>query len=125
MGPYFNDEHEAVWYPVCESIPAAKQLALDVAARLHAKQLGGVLITKVPAFRQVYPHIDLGWHALHYEKIAVQIAGNDRQGFCFEDASLSAEPGESYQFNNQAKHWVYNDSRHDRITFIVCIRRAH
>jgi len=125
LGPHFNDAHEAQWYPVCDLLPAAKRLASEVAQTMGATSLGGVLITKVPAGKQIYPHIDLGWHALHYEKIAVQIAGNDKQAFCFEDGHVSAQPGQSYWFNNQATHWVTNESDEDRITFICCIRRVH
>jgi hypothetical protein len=125
LGPHFNDPHKAVWYPVCEQIPAAKALALEVADNMQADELGGVLLTKIPAHSQVYPHVDAGWHALHYEKVAVQIAGNHRQAFCFQDSHVSAEAGQSYTFNNQATHWVTNDSELERITLIVCIRRDH
>ena len=118
MGPHFNDPHEAVWYDF--DLPKSKALAQKIAE--GAKELGGVLITKIPAGCQVYPHIDQGWHALHYEKIAVQIQGNEKQAFCFDDGSLSALPGETYWFNNQSTHWVKNDSDEDRITMIVCTR---
>jgi hypothetical protein len=106
IGPQFNDPHIAVWYPVCAVLPSAKLLALDVANRNQASSLGGVLITKIPGGNKVHPHVDGGWHALHYEKIAVQLAGNEKQAFCFEGESLSALPGESYWFHNQSPHWV-------------------
>jgi Aspartyl/Asparaginyl beta-hydroxylase len=125
FGPRFNEEHHAVWYPVCEQLPAARELALAVASQFDSTEMGGVLLTKVPAHRQIYPHRDLGWHALYYEKIAVQIAGNEHQAFCFDDACVSALPGQSYQFNNQATHWVKNDSEEDRVTLICCLRRVH
>ena len=124
LGPRFNDEHEPIWYPVCESIPAAKALALQVFESVGGK-FGGVLITKIPPAKQVYPHIDMGWHALYYEKIAIQVQGNERQAFHFEDGSLSPKSGASFWFNNQASHWVTNDSDEDRISLIVCIRRTH
>jgi len=125
FGPHFNDAHDSVWYPVIEKLPAAVNLAHEVMERLDADYLGGILITKIPAGKQVYPHSDQGWHALHYQKIAVQIAGNDKQAFCFEDGRVSAKPGQSYWFNNQATHWVTNRSAEDRMTFICCIRRIH
>jgi hypothetical protein len=124
FGPAFNDEHESVWYPVCEQIPAAKSLALEVGHNLNAK-LGGVLITRVGPGKQVYPHIDKGWHALHFEKIGVQIAGDLYQEFRFDDAKLTALSGQSFWFNNQAPHSVINYGSQDRITMIVCIRRNH
>ncbi len=125
LGPHFNDAHESSWYRVIEQLPASVDLAEQVMERMDAQTLGGILITKVPARKQVYPHIDTGWHALHYEKIAVQIAGNLEQAFNFEGERVSALPGESYWFNNQAPHWVTNPTDEDRMTFICCIRRVH
>lgn len=125
LGPHFNDPHEAVWYPVVEKIPSVKALSADVLRIVGGKILGGILITRVPAGKQVYPHVDFGWHALSHDKFAVQIAGNTDQAFCFHDERLSALPGELYQFNNQVPHWVVNDSEEDRVTLIVCVRRPH
>jgi hypothetical protein len=118
LGPHFNDPHEAVWYDF--DLPETTALAKAVSQ--GAKRLGGVLITKVPAGAQVYPHVDYGWHALYYQKIAVQIQGNEEQAFCYDDGQLSALPGESYWFDNQAPHWVKNNSPQDRITLICCMR---
>lgn len=125
IGPHFNDTHESVWYPVVEKIPAVKDLAMKVADIATADELGGVLITRIAAGKQVYPHIDRGWHADYYEKIGVQIAGHPEQAFCFDGEKLSANTGEAYWFRNDVSHWVTNDSDEDRITLIVCIRRTH
>ena len=125
VGSRFNEPHEAVWYPVVEKLPALRPLVFDVMRTVEGEHLGGVLITRVPAGKQVYPHVDQGWHALHYRKFAVQIAGNVEQSFCFENEGLSALPGELYEFNNQAPHWVVNPTPEARVTLICCIRRAH
>ena len=125
IGPHFNDPHEAVWYPVVEKIPSVKMLVNEVQRIVEGEHLGGVLITRVPAGKQVYPHVDQGWQAMSHDKYAVQIAGHAEQSFCFEDESLSALPGELYRFNNQAPHWVLNPTSEDRITLIVCVRRVH
>lgn len=125
IGPQFNDEHEAVWYPVVEKIPAVKALVSQLMDEFEGQQLGGVLITRIPSGKQVYPHVDQGWHALHYEKFAIQLKGTAEQAFCFSGEKLSALPGELYWFNNQSCHWVVNPTREDRITLIVCIRRDH
>lgn len=89
------------------------------------KELGGVLITKIPAGKQVYPHVDGGWHAEHYEKFAILVQGNPEQEFCFESSALRCREGDSFTFDNHFPHWVTNDSPEDRITLIICIRRAH
>lgn len=118
----FHEPHESVWYPVVADIPAAWSLARKVKRLAGAETLGGVLITKIPPGGRVEPHVDGGWHAAHYRKLAVQVKGNQDQAFCFEDAQLRAEPGEVYEFDNSQRHWVVNDSDTDRITLIVCVR---
>lgn len=119
----FNAEHEPAWYPVAEQLPAAVGIADALMGMLRGITLGAVLITKIPAGKQVYPHIDGGWHARHFEKFAVQVKGNDRQAFHFKDEDLITHDGDLFWFDNAYPHWVTNDSDEDRITLIVCIRR--
>lgn len=120
----FNSEHVAEWYPVCEVLTEAKRLASQISRDYGAEQLGGVLITKVPAGKQIYPHADVGWHARHYSKFALQIQGNDRQRFKFEGEELITRDGDTFWFENSYPHWVTNDSDEDRITMIVCINSS-
>lgn len=118
----FNGPHKSVWYPVSEKLPSVKALSEELAEALEAECLGGILITKVPAYKQVYPHADSGWHAGFYQKVGMQLAGNEDQAFCFDDGELSAMPGETYWFDNHVRHWVRNDSSEDRITLIVTLK---
>ena len=120
---FFQGEHESVWYPVADEIPAVRALARRLFKDVRGQRLGGVLITRIPPGGRVEPHIDGGWHAGFYEKFAIQLQGNKEQAFCFEDSQLSAMPGESYIFDNSKLHWVTNDSDTDRMTLIVCIKR--
>lgn len=119
----FNAEHTPHWYPVAEQLPAARELAVEVMLDQSGFELGAVLITKIPAGCQVYPHIDQGWHARTFEKFAVQVKGHPRQAFHFEGEDLITAPGDLFWFDNAYPHWVTNDSDEDRITLIVCIRR--
>lgn len=119
----FNAEHTPEWYPVWEALPAARELAMDVMLDQNGVELGAVLITKIPAGCQVYPHVDQGWHARYFEKFAVQIHGHPRQAFHFEGEDLITAPGDLFWFDNAYPHWVTNDSDADRVTLIVCIRR--
>ena len=121
--PDFHGPHESVWYPCIRVIPGAWKLAREVMRRVGGKTLGGVLITRIHPGGMVRPHVDTGWHAGHYEKFAVQIKGNQAQAFCFEGCELRPEPGDLYTFDNSKLHWVINDSDHERITLIVCIKR--
>lgn len=119
-----NEPFEAVWYPVIQQLPEVRQICSAIMYAVGGDQLGGVLITRIPPGKICKPHEDKGWHADFYDKYAVQIQGNGKQAFCFEEGRYSAMPGEVYWFENHAKHWVVNDSDEDRITMIVCIRHA-
>ena len=115
--------HESVWYPASEQLPATKALALEMFELIEGKELGGILIIRVPPGKEIYPHVDAGWHAQHHEKFAVQISGHPRQEFAFEDGSLSALPGESYWLDNSYPHWVLNPTPKDWINMTVCYRK--
>ena len=117
MGP-----HESVWYPVCTDLRAGRALAEEMFRFVEGKQLGGVLIIRIPPGKEIYPHIDAGWHAAFYKKIAVQISGDPEQEFAFEDGSLRALPGESYWLDNSHPHWVTNPTPKDWINMTVCYR---
>lgn len=119
----FNAEHAPAWYPAARQLPEAERLSQAISVEFQALSLGAVLITKIPAGKRVYPHIDQGWHARHFEKFAICIQGNDKQAFHFEGESLITHPGDLWWFDNAYPHWVTNDSDEDRITLIVCIRR--
>lgn len=118
----FNCEHVSVWYPVVSEIPAIWSIVRKVCRRVKG-DLGGVLITRIPAGGKVTPHIDRGWHAEAHRKIAVQIKGDLNQSFNWDGFSLSAVDGEVYEFRNDIPHWVDNDSDRERITLIICIRK--
>lgn len=120
----FNDPHESVWYPESELTPAVKPIVFGLMAAVDGERLGGVLITKIPAGARCLPHVDTGWHARYYDKYAVQLAGNEKQAFHFQTASLVTFPGDVFSFDNEHVHWVTNDSDEDRVTLIVCIRNA-
>lgn len=119
---FFNQPHKSEWYAGAAKIPAVRELAEQMFHLVSGAELGGVLITLIPAGGEVKPHVDGGWHAEYYRKFAIQLKGNEKQAFCFEDSRLSAEPGESYEFDNSKLHWVTNDSDEERMTLIVCVR---
>jgi len=117
----FNAQHVAEWYPVVRAIPTAKALSERIAEDFDS-ELGGVLVTKIPAGKTCYPHVDHGWHAHHYEKLALQVKGHPAQRFHVEDDELTTVDGDLFTFDNSKVHWVTNESSEDRITMIVCVR---
>lgn len=126
FGPNFNDEHIPVWYPAWERLPALRPLIFGLMQIFEGEMLGGVLITKVPAGKKIYPHIDAGWHVDYYEKFYVQLTGATGCDFCCEYGNeverFTPMAGDVYHFDNRKTHWVDNNSDVDRITLIVCIR---
>lgn len=121
-GQLHNGAHESVWYSsarVLRVIPTVK----SICERYKATSLGGVLMTRIPAGCQCYPHLDDGWHARAYEKFALQIDSAPGQRFCFEGEELETRPGDLFWFDNQYTHWVVNPTAYERVTMIVCLKR--
>lgn len=116
-----GEPHKAVWYPCADVLPV-RDLVYPLMAAVQGDELGGILITKIPAGKECRPHVDHGWHARYYQKFAIQIAADPGQAFCFEDEQLVTEPGDLFFFDNAYSHWVPNPTAHDRITMIVCIK---
>jgi hypothetical protein len=114
--------HKSVWYPAADVLPSAKALAIEMFESVNGREFGGVLIIRVPPGKEIYPHVDRAWHAEYYQKIAVQIVGNARQEFAFEDGSLSALPGTAYWLDNSFLHWVLNPTPEPWINMTVCYR---
>jgi hypothetical protein len=121
--PYkFNEEHEAVWYPAAALLPSVQPLAERLAYLHGARKIGAVLITKVPAGKQIYWHSDRSWHADNHRKWLVLLRGNEGQSFEFEGEQLYARPGECFEFMNAYPHQVLNPTSEDRMSLIVCLR---
>lgn len=122
VAKFHNGPHESSWYPCIGDIPSAWSLARKVRRFMGADRIGGVLITRIAPGGQIMPHIDQGWHAREYEKVIVQVKGNRKQVFGFEDAELRPETGDVYWFRNDVRHWVKNESQEERISLIVCFK---
>jgi hypothetical protein len=117
-----DSEFDSIWLEPHKLLTAVQSIAFGVMGLVQGERLGGVLITRIPPGKQVYPHVDLSWHAKYYDKFAVQIESHQQQAFCYEDGKFVSAPGDIYWFNNQAEHWVINESPVDRITLILCIK---
>lgn len=120
---FVSEPHESAWYPSAYVLTALKEVIFDLCRQYAVERLGGVLITRIPAGGQVAPHIDRGWHAGYYEKLALQLQSHPDQRFCFEDGGFQCGAGTLYTFDNSKSHWVTNESPDDRMTAIICVRR--
>lgn len=114
--------HDAMWHEPAE-ILGVKPVCLDIMRLVGGSILGGVLITRIPPGATCRPHQDRGWHADVHDKYALQITSAPGQFFRFEGESLESKPGDLFSFKNENTHWVTNDTKYERVTMIVCVRK--
>ena len=118
----FGGEHDSVWYPASDALPAAKPIIHGLMTQVHGERLGGVLITRIPPGGVIEAHTDVGWHPEYYDKFYVQLESGDGADFWCGDESITPKRGDVYFFDNSKIHGVRNNSTEDRMTLIVCIR---
>ena len=98
-------------------------MAETVCKYLGAIQLGGHYVIKVPAGKKVYPHIDFSWHSTYYNKYMVILKTQPGVVFGWEHSgNLIPLTGDLWNFENNTKHWVYNDSDEDVLIATFSVR---
>ncbi len=120
----FAEPFTPVWYDAWFALPHLRPLVFSLMARVEAVQLGGVLITRVPAGQQVAPHDDRGrWHPSFFTtKAYLPLLTNDRCYSTCEDERLVMPPGSVWLFDNLKTHSTVNEGDTDRVTLIVSMR---
>jgi uncharacterized cupin superfamily protein len=118
----FSDPHLPDWYKVSDSLPSAKAIAFDLMTYVKGEMLGGVFLYKLEPGKQIYPHVDKGWHPDYFDKFNVCIEGNLNAAFCYDDDKMIQQPGHVHHFRNDTKHWVLNEGDTDCTILCVCIR---
>lgn len=116
----FNDPHESVWYPAYYALPSLRKIIFSLMAGVEGERLGGVLIYNLPKGKQIYPHVDTGWHVEHFEKFNVCLQ-SDRTRFCYHGEEMVSHQGEVFRFRNDIEHWVLNEGEVDHLMLTVCI----
>lgn len=116
---HFVDEHESVWLPPSDDLPAIKTLASELC---EGYRLGGVLLTLTPPGGQILPHTDHGWHAEVHQKLYLPIQVTPEMEFGWEDGVMHAREGDLWWFRNDRPHWVNNPTLVPRIGAIFCVR---
>lgn len=113
-----------VMYPAWRALPHLRPIVFGLMARMEAVQLGGVLITRVPAGKQVAPHDDKGrWHPEFFEtKLYVPLLTNPLVRNTCADETVIMAPGSAWVFDNLKVHSTVNDGETDRITLIISLR---
>ncbi|HUY04995.1 MAG TPA: aspartyl/asparaginyl beta-hydroxylase domain-containing protein [Rhodocyclaceae bacterium] len=116
--------HIPVFYPAWLRLPSVRPVVFGLMAACSAVQLGGVMITRLPAGGTIASHDDVGsWHAEFFTtKVYVPLWGNDEcWNFCGGEAVVM-RPGEAWTFDNLVPHSVENRGPDERVTLIVCLR---
>lgn len=121
----FAGPHKSVWYPAETILTCAWGLIEPICKIVDCEELGGVLITKIPPGKQVYPHNDGGpWHPEYYaSKYLLLLKSAPGQVFSFEDEAHEGETGDLFIFDNRHTHWVVNNSDVDRVSLILAIKQ--
>lgn len=119
---HFGNEHDSVYYPAWDALPAARPIVFELMAHLQGERLGGILITRIPPGGVIEPHTDAGWHVSYYDKYYVQLDSEAGAEFWCEDEVFVPKRGDVYFLDNTKLHGVCNNSTEDRMTLIVCVR---
>jgi hypothetical protein len=120
----FAEEFRCQWYPAWHALPHLRPIVFGLMARVEAVELGGVLITRVPAGRQVAPHDDRGrWHPEFFRtKAYLPLATNSQCYSTCANERVTMAVGEAWLFDNLEVHSTVNEGDTDRITLIVSMR---
>jgi hypothetical protein len=120
----FAEPFTPVFYPAWHALPHVRPLVFDIMRRVEAVQLGGILITRVPAGGLVAPHDDRGrWHPEFFAtKAYAPILTNDRCISTCGNERVVMRTGDVWLFNNLETHSTVNDGETDRVTLIVSMR---
>lgn len=116
-------QHDSTWLPAAARLPQLRPIVFPLMARCEAVRLGGMLITRIPPGKRVYPHIDKGWHPDYYNlKLYVPLAANEHCVNRVEDEAVVMRVGECWYFDNTREHEVINNGATERISLIICLR---
>jgi len=121
----FAKEHESVWYPAVVKLPSFKYVFNQLLDNIPDCEIGGILITKVPAGKSIAMHSDAGhWHPEYYStKILILLQSAPGQEFIYANGErYEGIAGEVFFFNNLPEHAVLNPTDTDRISLIVAAR---
>lgn len=119
----YGEPHFPVWYPAAALVPSIKPLIHDLMHYVKAVALGGCMLTRLPPGGRILPHVDDGWHALHYNTKAYIIlrANPGCLNHCGNEMALMAA-GEAWLFNNLVLHSVENWGGTERVAAIITMR---
>jgi hypothetical protein len=116
------DQHESIWYPAADKLPAIRPLVSWLMSRIDGIRLGRIIITKLAPGKKIDRHADSGDHAAYYERYHFVLQGLPGSIFNCGDETVQMPTGSVFWFQNQIEHEVINNSADDRVHMIVDIK---
>lgn len=119
-----TDDKECLSYPAWDKLPQVRPIIFDLMRMVEAARLGRVIITKLPAGKEITPHVDGGAPATYFERYQISLQSLPGCLFRIGDETVNFRTGDVYWINNGVEHAVVNNSADDRIAMIVDLRCA-
>lgn len=107
--------------------PAAQVLETELAEIVDellvrvgdVRDIGRVMITRLPPGGKIAPHIDEGPYAEHYDRFHVCLEGDEGNTFLCAGEVLHPMRGEMFWFNHKLEHAIENHGDRERVHLIV------
>lgn len=115
------DDLECIDYPAL-TILECWPLLWDLMSRVKLRDIGRIIITKLPPGGRILSHIDQGKYAEAYQRFHITLQNSPGSIFRCGAERLSMLPGEVWWFDTSKEHEVINASNQDRITLIVDLK---
>lgn len=111
------------FYPAWYRLPALHPVVWALMSTLRAVEMGGILITRLPAGGRMLPHIDNGWHPRRFDtKAHLTLRANARCIVRVEEEEAVFRPGEIWTYPNDVEHEISNGGTTERLVVIMCLR---
>jgi len=91
---------------------------------VEGRELGRVIVTKLPPKGSITPHCDEGDAAEYYDRFHIVISGYPGSIFKCGNEQVEMLTGEVWEFDNNTEHSVINASSHDRVHIVCDIART-
>lgn len=118
------EQLESIPYPAAVLFPNIMDLVRRCATSVAAKRAGRVMLARLKVGGQITRHADEGSYAKAFQRFHLPILSEEGNVFYSETASGAGEwvhmrPGELWEFDNKAPHWVSNGSLAPRVHLIM------
>jgi hypothetical protein len=116
---YFQDI-SAIDYPLLEPLlPALMPVVRPLLTCINWRELGRILIVRLPAGAELDQHVDQGDYARHYARFHIPLVTNADCALVVAGDAQHMAVGEAWWFNHHKPHYARNHGATDRVHLIV------